>query len=88
MSKVECFYRLTGHQRIISGNRHHLVERSDGCRFYLDDAFLFILENRSNPLQDDDLAKLGIDCNEIQDVQFILQSAGLTTLQEKNESEK
>lgn len=87
MSKTDYSYRVTGHQRIISGKCHHLVERSDGCLFYLDDVFLSILEHRSNPLQLDALTKLGIASDEAKDVQSILQMAGLATRPEKNGTE-
>jgi hypothetical protein len=79
-------YRWCNRSRIISGNVHYLVERHDGVRFYLDDAFRFALEHfdRGEALKPE-LIKMGATPDEISELLKILQSAGLVETCSGNE---
>ena len=62
---------------MISGQIHHQVERPDGVRFYLDETFMFVLENRNRSLLREELVRLGIAADEEEDVLSMLRMAGL-----------
>lgn len=77
MNNSELRYNLTGLNRLISGKRHELVERVDGMRFYLDDAFMYVLQNPEDQSLGMRLEKLGADSVDLADIVFVLMMAGL-----------
>ncbi|MBN1355616.1 hypothetical protein JXA40_05015 [bacterium] len=62
---------------MISGEIHHLVERADGFRFYLDSAFCFLLEHFREPDIDTDMARFGVNVAEVPDMIRMLEKADL-----------
>jgi len=62
---------------MISGRIHRLVERHDGMRFYLDDAFLFALRNPDSPDLSEKLMEHGAAPDEIEMIFKMLDMAEL-----------
>ncbi len=77
MQSAENKFRLTGETRIISGNLHHKIECRGGFCFYLDEAFLYALENHGKTDFADGLIKLGATSQEVSEMIALLVSAGL-----------
>ncbi|MCD4652329.1 hypothetical protein K8T06_00145 [bacterium] len=79
-------YRILDRTMVFSGKLHRMVERSDGFRFYLDEAFVFALEEsglkRYSSIQfREELIRRGTRPDEIETIQTMLQSAGLIQTQ-------
>jgi hypothetical protein len=74
----EMDYKILDQIREICGKRHRLVERRDGFRFYLDDAFLFALESFSFDDLHQELSQFGVEPGEIPLILSMLKKAGLT----------
>jgi len=70
-------YRILPQTKTISGKRHTLIEREDGFRFYLDDAFMCALKHSRDTGLEDLLREFGTKDDEIPYVLKILQMAEL-----------
>jgi hypothetical protein len=73
----EVNYRISRDVQSISGEDHHLIEREDGFRFYLDKAFLHVLEHHDQPGLEQDLEAFGVTREEIPKMIVMLRGAGL-----------
>ncbi|MBN1295424.1 hypothetical protein JXA80_01500 [bacterium] len=73
----ELVYRILEQTRMISGRCHHLVERRDGFRFYLDDVFLEVLRHGDAIDLADRLKNLGVLPGDLNDILMVLGIAGL-----------
>jgi len=71
-------YKILERTLDFSGKTHRLVERVDGFRFYLDEAFLFALEQAGSEELSQELIKRGARSEEISEIMKLLHYAGLS----------
>lgn len=76
----EVPFKILDQTRMISGKLHRMVERRDGFRFYLDEAFLFALQQPGSPDLAQALTERGAAEEEVETILRILQMAGLLEL--------
>ncbi len=70
-------YRILERRRLISGVEHVLVERDDGFQFYLDPAFLAVLETLESGDLDAVTTHFSIENEELDPLIRMLEGAGL-----------
>jgi hypothetical protein len=70
-------YNIIEGEQIIMGEPHILIERNDGFRFYLDQAFLAVLKQQDRGQVSSEFEELGVESHEIPIIVRMLKSAGL-----------
>lgn len=70
-------YQILDTKRTISGKEHVLIQRHDGFRFYLDEAFLFALVNAGSDNLITELTQLGATQEEIPMIIQVLKDTNL-----------
>lgn len=73
--KLSC--EITGVRKTISGMEHVIVRKPSGFEFFLDNSFLFVLQNIGEEgLQERAAEKLGLDSKTVERIMDILVKSG------------
>lgn len=70
-------FKKQNRKRMISGVEHVLIERPDGFQFYLDPAFLAILDHINSDSLESIAHQYKLETDEIEPVLSMLEGAGL-----------